>query len=179
MTDRELLIKYLGRYQRALAKISKLNQLKQRIEEKSVSIKSADLSAVKVQTNNLSDKVGSYTVSVVSIDERIEIINQRLEKLAEEISDAIKSPCLDCEEWSVLYLHFLSGRKLSDLGAAIRVSRSQVYVLYNKALDKLLNDQNVRKRLIGYKQRLIDNHLKRKQSLCQNDGQIQLAVTGE
>lgn len=179
MTDRELLIKYLGRYQRALAKISELNQLRQRIEENSTALKGADLTAVKVQTSKLSDKVGSFTVSVVSIDERIERIEQRLENLAEEISDAIKSPCLDCEEWSVLHLHFLSGRKLSDLGAAIRVSRSQVYVLYNKALDKLLNDQNVRERLISYKQRLIDKHLKRKQSRSHNGGHKQQTVTGE
>ena len=177
MTDREFLIKYLWRYQRALAKIAELNQLRQRIEEKSVSIKSADLSAVKVQTNKLSDKVSSYTVSVVSIDERIQRIEQRLENLAQEISDAIKLPCLECEEWSVLYLHFLSGRKLSELGTAIGVSRSQVYVLYNRSLDILLNNSEVRERLTNYKQRLIDNHLKRKQSLCQNDVQIQQTVT--
>lgn len=158
MTDKELLIKYLSRFQRAKARITELEKLRQRIEENAVTLKGIDTSSVKIQTSRLSDKVSAPILSAVSVDEQIERIRQRLPVLMNETEAVIKILPLDFQGWTVLYFHFLSDRKLSDIGNTISVSRSQVYVLYHNALDTLLNNSEVRERLINYKQWLIDKH---------------------
>ena len=67
MTDKEFLAVFLGRYQKALAKIAELEQLKQRIESEAVSIKGVNITTDKVQSNKHTDNVAAPVVSAVSV----------------------------------------------------------------------------------------------------------------
>lgn len=152
---------YLGRYQRAIAKIAELEQFRQTIETDAVTLKGIDNSSVKVQSSKHSDKVSAPVVSVVAIDEKLTALRERLPDLMKNTTTLINKLPSKYEGVEILDLHFCFGYKLPRAGEIIGVSRSQAYVLYHKALDLLLGNGEVRQLLERYKQRLIANKRKK------------------
>ena len=161
MTDKEFLAVYLGRYQKALAKIAELEQLQQRIESNAVSITGVDTTAVKVQSNKRSDNVAAPVVSAVSVGERIADLQSKLTALRKNISLVIGKLPFTFQGGLVLEVHFIDGYPLTSACSVLGISRAQVYSLYNKSLAMLLNLPEVRELLERYADRLRENKRRR------------------
>ena len=161
MTDKEFLAVFLGRYQKALAKIAELEQLQQRIESEAVSIKGVNITADKVQSNKHTDNVAAPVVSAVSVGERIADLQSKLTALRKSISLVIGKLPFTFQGGLVLELHFIDGYPLETACSVLGISRSQVYSLYNKALAMLLKLPEVREILERYANRLRENKRRR------------------
>lgn len=161
MTDKQYLVAYLNRYQKALAKIAEMEHIRQRIEASAVSPKGVNIDAVKVKSNKLSDRVSQPVVSAVSIGEKIEQLRSKLPALAESTTRIINMlPSDNYRGQILLEMRFVFGYPLSTACSILHVSRSQVYLLYGKALEALLDLQDVHETLERYKIRLKENKLR-------------------
>lgn len=161
MTDKEFLVKYLGRYQKVLAKIAELERYRQWIESNAVSITGVDTTADKVQSNKRSDNVAAPVVSALSVSEHIADLQRKAPALMKSTTSIIDILPLEFDGRSVLEVHFVYGYSLANACSIIGISRSQIYVLYNKALDQLLKLREVREMLDRYADRLRENKLRR------------------
>ena len=81
LTDKEFLAMFLGRYQRALAKIAALEQREREIKSGAVSLHGVDVAADKVKTGKKTDGIMKSVVSVISIGEQIADLRQKLPAL--------------------------------------------------------------------------------------------------
>ena len=170
MTDKEFLAVYLGRYQKALAKIAELEQLQQRIESNAVSITGVDTTAVKVQSNKQSDNVAAPVVSAVAVGEHIADLQRKAPALMENTTRIIDMLPFEFQGRTVLEAHFIFGYPLATAHSFLGISRNQVYVQYNKALELLLNLPEVRELLGRYADRLRENK-RRRMEKSQNSGE--------
>ena len=161
MTDKEFLAVFLGRYQKALAKIAELEQLQQRIESEAVSIKGVNITADKVQSNKHTDNVAAPVVSAVAVGEHIADLQRKAPALMENTTRIIDMLPFEFQGRSVLEIHFVYGYPLVNTCSVIGVSRSKVYSLYNKSLEQLLKLRDVRETLERYADRLRENKRRR------------------
>ena len=169
MTDKEFLVKYLGRYQRALAKIAMLEQREREIKSKAVSLHGVDVAADKVKTGKKTDGIMKSVVSVISIGEQIADLRQKLPALRKSISLVIGKLPFTFQGGLVLELHFIDGYPLETACSVLGISRSQVYSLYNKALAMLLKLPEVREILERYANRLRENKRRRMEKSQNSD----------
>ena len=161
MTDKEFLAVFLGRYQKALAKIAELEQLKQRIESEAVSIKGVNITTDKVQSNKHTDNVAAPVVSAVSVGEKIADLQSKLPALMNNTDRVINMLPFEFQGRTVLEAHFIFGYPLATAHSFLGISRNQVYVQYNKALELLLKLPEVREILEWYANRLRENKRRR------------------
>lgn len=161
MTDKEFLVKYLGRYQKLLAKIAELERYRQWIESNAVSIAGVDTTADKVQSNKRSDNVSAPVVSAVAVGEQIAELQSRATALLKNTVRIIDMLPFEARGGMVLEIHFVYGCPLATACSIIDVSRSQIYILYNQALEQLLKLREVRETLDRYAERLRESKRRR------------------
>ena len=139
---------FLGRYQRALAKIAALEQREREIKSGAVSLHGVDVAADKVKTGKKTDGIMKSVVSVISIGEQIADLRQKLPALRKNTALVIGK----------LPFTFQGGPSACSV---LGISRAQVYSLYNKSLAMLLNLPEVRELLERYADRLRENKRRR------------------
>ena len=161
MTDKEFLAMFLGRYQRALAKIAALEQREREIKSGAVSLHGVDVAADKVKTGKKTDGIMKSVVSVISIGEQIADLRQKLPALRKNTALVIGKLPFTFQGGLVLEVHFIDGYPLTSACSVLGISREQVYSLYNKSLAMLLNLPEVRELLGRYADRLRENKRRR------------------
>ena len=100
-------------------------------------------------------------VSAVAVGEQIAALQSKATALLKNTVRIIDMLPFEARGGMVLEIHFVYGCPLAAACSIIDVSRSQIYVLYNQALEQLLKLREVREMLDRYAERLRENRRRR------------------
>jgi hypothetical protein len=158
MSRKELLKRYLSRYNKARSRIKELEALRRQIERDAGSPKSpSDGSSPRVQTNSVSGGAAEFALRIVETDERIIAQKAQLSVLLSEILDVFDFLPLESDERAVLELRYLQDKKVPYICKTRYISRSTFYALCDKGIKELLKSQKIIKTLKRYEKELKDS----------------------
>jgi hypothetical protein len=153
MTDRDVLKIYLGRYSRALEKISELESERQQTEENAAAIKSAcNFTYTKVKTNSVNKQAETCAVKAVHIEEKINRIKAQLSGIRNDVLRMINFLPIEADGYCLLTEKFLYCKSPSQIMSDLHITKSGYYNRYNNTLEILLQNKEIREVLKKYKE---------------------------
>lgn len=144
MSNKELLKLYLNRYNNAKNRIKELEIIQEQLEnDAEFSSRVDNTSSLRVQNNSLSESTAVFAIRITEIEDRIRMQKQHLSKVVIEILDIFDYLAPESEERSILELKYIRNKTVDDICEARYVSRGKYYMIYDRALSKLLEFKRV------------------------------------
>ena len=90
----------------------------------------------EIKTNNINSKVESKALELIRLKNDIDLHNIEIDSLRKEIESVIDK-VNDANLKTLLRLRYLEFKKWKDIMYILNYSRANVFILHNKALDKI------------------------------------------
>ena len=90
----------------------------------------------EIKTNNINSKVESKALELIRLKNDIDLHNVEIDRLRKEIEGVIDKVDDDNLK-TLLRLRYLEFKKWEDIMYILNYSRANVFILHNKALDKV------------------------------------------
>lgn len=154
MTKKELLKRYLNRYNKAKNRIKELEKLLVQLREDGAFPQSPGSSPTRIQSNSVGNGTAELALRVVEIEERINSQKRQLSTLLGEILDVLDYLPLESDERAVFELRYLGGKREAFICKARYISRSTYYRLFDSGYKALLQYRRIGEILSNYSDKL-------------------------
>ena len=125
--------KYLNR---AYKCTRKKEMLEREYKQKQKEVGNISVCYDEIKTNNINSKVENKALELVRLKNDIDLHNIEIDRLRKEIESVIDK-VNDDNLKTLLRLRYLEFKKWKDIMYILNYSRANVFILHNKALDKI------------------------------------------
>ena len=125
--------KYLNR---AYKCTRKKEMLEREYKQKQKEVGSISVCYDEIKTNNISSKVENKALELIRLKNDIDLHNIEIDRLRKEI-ECVIDKVDDDNLKTLLRLRYLEFKKWKDIMYILNYSRANVFILHNKALDKI------------------------------------------
>ena len=125
--------KYLNR---AYKCTRKKEMLEREYKQKQREVDNISVCYDEIRTNNINSKVESKALELIKLKNDIDLHNIEIDRLRKEIEGVIDKVDDDNLK-TLLRLRYLEFKKWEDIMYILNYSRANVFILHNKALDKV------------------------------------------
>ena len=150
MTKKELLKRYLNRYNKAKNRIKELEKLLVQLREDGAFPQSPGSSPTRIQSNSVGNGTAEFALRVVEIEEWINSQKRQLSTLLGEILDVLDYLPLESDERAVFELRYLGGKREVFICKARYISRSTYYTICGRGIKELLQYKRIDEILNNY-----------------------------